>query len=136
MPAINFKPQFEDKILSGIKTLTIRKNLPRGLKSYNTPVRLYTGQRTKQCRLIKEVVVNDFKRCFIILKGRKAGVWIDTIGYINVDNLATRDGFASFGDFLLLHNKLDNITFITEKTNHDIPLWVINWGNPLINLQI
>lgn len=52
MTAFNFKPEFIPLIEAGIKTSTIRKK-KRG--AVGRKMQLYTGQRTKACRLIKEV---------------------------------------------------------------------------------
>ena len=53
MPAINFQPQFADYILSGQKGSTIRalRRDGRDPKPGQT-LYLYTGQRSKQCRLL------------------------------------------------------------------------------------
>lgn len=55
MVAINFKAQFADAVASGEKRQTIRK------RGKQTPcpgnvLQLYTGQRTRSCRLLKEVI--------------------------------------------------------------------------------
>lgn len=49
MPALNFKKQFAEAVESGKKTQTIRKGdrIKTGDDLY-----LYTGMRTKQCRLL------------------------------------------------------------------------------------
>lgn len=52
MTAFNFMPQFVPLIESGRKISTIRKS-KRG--AVGRMMQLYTGQRTPDCRLIKEV---------------------------------------------------------------------------------
>lgn len=55
MPAINFKPVFADRVLSGQKCQTIRK---LGKRKFAPGDRLvfYTGQRTAACRKLGEAV--------------------------------------------------------------------------------
>lgn len=51
MPAYNFMQQWEPKILDGSKAQTIRRRRKHPTKPGQT-LSLYTGQRTKNCRLI------------------------------------------------------------------------------------
>jgi len=54
MPAYNFQARFVEAILDGSKRQTIRKRRKRATKSGDV-LQLYTGMRTKQCRLLKVV---------------------------------------------------------------------------------
>lgn len=57
MPALNFQWHFAPLIRDDIKTSTIRKERKDG-RAHCKPgdvLKLYTGMRTKQCKLIKEV---------------------------------------------------------------------------------
>ena len=55
MVAINFKAQFADAVADGEKCQTIRKLGKLTPRPGNT-LQLYTGQRTKFCRLLKETI--------------------------------------------------------------------------------
>lgn len=54
MPAYNFKQQFAEAVESGRKTQTIRRPRKRPPRPGDR-LKLYTGQRTKSCRLLREV---------------------------------------------------------------------------------
>ena len=54
MPAINFQERFADMVESGEKRQTIRRVWKRPIKAGDA-LYLYTGMRTKRCRLLKEV---------------------------------------------------------------------------------
>jgi len=54
MPALNFQKRFADKILSGEKQQTIRKDRKRPIKIGDT-LYLYTGLRTPKAKKLKEV---------------------------------------------------------------------------------
>ena len=50
---INFMPRFAEKVVTGKKGQTIRKVRKRPIK-VGDALRLYTGQRTKEARLLRE----------------------------------------------------------------------------------
>jgi len=54
MPAYNFQARFVTMILDGTKRQTIRRWRKRPTKSGDV-LKLYTGMRTKACRLVKVV---------------------------------------------------------------------------------
>ena len=73
MPAINFREEFADYIQVGTKTTTIRR---RGRIKAGQELKLYTGQRTKFCRLLRTTlclgvtpVVLAWKQQIIYLNG-------------------------------------------------------------------
>lgn len=118
MPAYNFKPQFADAILAGLKLQTIRK--PRKRPTVPGDVlTLYTGQRTKACRLLARVRVVEvapvkFDREWTTFADDKP-IWFSTVtvGDKRLDAfelaaLAQRDGFRDTMDFL---------AFFTEHYN-------------------
>lgn len=99
MVAINFT-KFVDKVESGAKLQTIRSKRKRPIKQGDT-LHLYTGMRTKQCRLIRvvpcleDVDIEMFRTIsgnFIYLNNRKL-----TTG--RAEMLAIADGFASISAF-------------------------------------
>lgn len=96
MVAYSFRPQFVDPILSGVKCQTIRADRRRHTRP-GEEVQIYTGMRTKHCRLI----------------GRATCLWVHRIvidltqGMINIDDghtisnpdperFAVLDGFSSW----------------------------------------
>ena len=106
MPSLNFKAKFAHAIASGKKRQTIR---PLGKRKYKRgeKVYLYTGQRTKNCRLLGTAIIvdvrnieikNDISPAIVRIQG------VDGIPYqmdeITLDLYAKHDGFSSVADFL------------------------------------
>lgn len=58
MVAYSFKPQFREPILAGTKRQTIRSDRKRHAR-VGEQLQLYTGMRTRQCRLIGRAVCVD-----------------------------------------------------------------------------
>ena len=90
MPAYNFKKQFAPDVESGVKRQTVRPKRKRPTKP-GEPLSLYTGMRTKYCRLLKNAIcksVDDIEigSTYVKLNGKKI-----TIQKIN--ELAKADGF-------------------------------------------
>lgn len=88
MPALNFQKQFADKVERGEKRQTIRKRpFQVGDKLY-----LYTGQRTKQCRKLGEVVC---KEVYDIVIANEDEIYFDDCILIGMEKerLAKDDGF-------------------------------------------
>lgn len=103
MVAYSFKARFAEPILAGTKDQTIRGPRKRHASS-GEALQLYTGMRTRQCRLIGRTtcvevlgVVLDFhfRRIFI---ARRVGGHDLLLGDAELDAFARRDGFADFGD--------------------------------------
>ena len=100
MPAVSFANRFADAVESGAKCQTIR---PYRKGKGQNPVSgatlwLYTGMRTKACRLLREAVCKDV-----------AHIWIDFLnGCVYLDNerltraeadeLWRADGFGDWQD--------------------------------------
>lgn len=96
MVAFNFKEEFVDKIISGEKCSTIRSTMRCKI---GDNMQLYTGQRTKKCKLIKEAT------CVGLADIRIGGgaIW-DIIGrigliYPNRKPLHEQEGFKNVEDF-------------------------------------
>ena len=96
MPALNFKKQFVPLIESGKKRQTIRKYRKDGRdpKPEDT-LYLYTGQRTKHCRKLKEVLCTE---TFEIEIGGAGCYYFLQVGYAVIppyeqDEFAQADGF-------------------------------------------
>lgn len=91
MTAFDFKPQFVPLIENGKKISTIRRS-KRG--AVGRKMQLYTGQRTKDCRLIKEVVCTAIYE-FGINEHRLVSCRHPDAGY-----LWRQEGFTSPNEFI------------------------------------
>ena len=95
---------FIDKILSGEKRQTIRRNSPKWKNvKVGDKLTLYTGLRTKQCRKLGEAVVESITP--IMRDTECDNVAVETtLGDFNLDlpalnDLVARDGFDSNDEF-------------------------------------
>ena len=113
MPAINFS-MFIDKLENGTKTCTIRNNPPRGAK-VGEKCKLYTGMRTKNCRLLGEVEIIAIQEITIT----RDGIGTCIKDYLPMSEkvflkLVKDDGFETKEDFINYHFRdsidLDTIT--------------------------
>ena len=93
MVAYSFKKQFSPYILNGSKAQTIRAERKRHARPEET-LQLYTGMRTKHCRLIGtatcrrvEPITIDFPLNTVLI-GKAV-----LMGWRDLDGLAHRDGF-------------------------------------------
>jgi hypothetical protein len=98
MPAYNFKPQFVPMIRDGSKCHTIRRR-----RKYPTKVgdvlKLFTGQRTKQCELVS---VEQCKKISPVVIYPNLGRIVLNGRMLRLDEVlrfAIRDGFANQMDF-------------------------------------
>lgn len=94
MPAINFKQQFADDVEDGIKCQTIRKPRKDGRPNAKSGdvVKLYTGMRTKECRLLRQAIVRETKHVRI----EHTHMYLDGVIVSNDNEFAQGDGFLSF----------------------------------------
>lgn len=117
MPAYNFMPQFASLVENGEKTMTIRKT-DRGAKPGDTAF-LYTGQRTKSCRLLGKGTIVHVNRVKI---GRMSNgqPYADVIsgsgktarferGWLDV--FAHCEGFASGEEFVVWFDRKYGLPF-------------------------
>ena len=95
MVAFNFRPEFVEQIETGSKVQTIRatKRCEPGDR-----MQLYTGQRTRQCRMIAEKVCSVTDYVHLAPDGI-------TLGNVTKhpptwDEFARLDGFADYGQML------------------------------------
>ena len=95
MTAINFMPQFEKPILDGTKIHTLR-NTARA--KVGDKLQLYTGQRTKACRLIKEVVCTATIRVKFEIDCFNMFPWI--LDREGLEIFARNDGFDDYSKML------------------------------------
>lgn len=104
MPVINFS-MFIDKLENGTKTCTIRNNPPRGAK-VGEKCKLYTGMRTKKCRLLGEVEIIQIAEICITRNGVGTQIkGFDAMSEKVFLNLVQDDGFESKEDFINYHFK-------------------------------
>lgn len=102
MPAYNFQERWARKIEDGEKPHTIRKRRKRptviGDKLF-----LYTGMRTKECRLLKETVCAQIMPIDIFAD--TVSVNGEVLNKRDLDLLAYSDGFDSVGEFFEFFGK-------------------------------
>jgi hypothetical protein len=93
MVAYSFKQRFVAPILAGTKRQTIRAHRKRHAWP-EEEMQIYTGMRTKQCRLIARVICEGVAPITIDLPGNAVTLGGETLrGWDKLDPLAWRDGF-------------------------------------------
>lgn len=107
MVAYSFKARFAAPILAGTKTQTIRADRRRHARP-GEELQLYTGMRTKQCKLIRVarcVSVSDVRLRFgdDAMVAEKAGSSWGDAHYVarspkHLDAFAMDDGFTNWAD--------------------------------------
>lgn len=95
MVAFNFSPEFADAVTSGAKCQTVRK-APRAKKG--DMLQLFTGQRTKNCRKLREAECLYVDYVHIAPDGLRLGDETKHPG--DADAFARRDGFKDFDAML------------------------------------
>lgn len=111
MPAYNFKPQFADKVESGQKRQTIRRERKRGNPAADeSMLYLYTGMRTKGCRLLLEALCVSVLP-ILITRGDDIMVGDVTLDDDQIHDLAIADGFDCTADFVDFFEKQYGLPF-------------------------
>lgn len=100
MVAFNFSPEFADAVVSGEKCQTVRKT-KRAKKG--DMLQLYTGQRTKKCRKLREAECLYVDYVHITPDGLIVGDTDKHAG--NSDAFAKRDGFKDYADMVAWFTK-------------------------------
>ena len=106
MVAYSFKPRFEMPILGLQKTGTIRAQGRRRHARPGETLQLYTGMRTKQCRLLARAVCCSVDRLRVwfdqprVIIGELAHEFAvgETNHCYDFDEFARADGFTGFDD--------------------------------------
>jgi hypothetical protein len=127
MVAYSFKSHFAPKIIAGTKCQTIRADRKRHARP-GEEMQLYTGMRTKQCRLIMRVTCESIAPVLLDFVVDK--VLIERAGYYEVlyglDIFAYRDGFDSWADMRAFwrehHGALDQWRGVLITWRHHAPL--------------
>lgn len=128
MPAFNFKAQFAKDVEDGRKRQTVRADRKDGRPhaKRGDKIKLYTGMRTKGCRLLGEATVVEVAKVRIeptcmYVNGRLLPSSIYSRDCEQTDNeFAEADGFKSFMDMASWFDDAHGLPF--EGT-------VIRWGN-------
>ncbi|MCP4215980.1 MAG: hypothetical protein GY765_15105 [bacterium] len=96
MPAYNFKKTFADQVKGGLKKQTIRPVRKRQTRA-GEKLKLYTGMRTKGCRLLRETT------CLSVTSIEIGPEYVKLNGQIlGMDarkDLAKKDGFQTLAEF-------------------------------------
>ena len=104
MPALNFKTQFADDVAFGIKRQTVRAHRKDGRAhaKIGDTIKLYTGMRTKACRLLATSTVYRVASVRIeavemFINGHRLPMTIHDRDCEQTDNeFAVADGFKGF----------------------------------------
>ena len=91
MVAINFSAQFSGPVERGEKTQTIRRD--RRCEP-GAALQLYTGQRTKACRKLRDAVCRDVTYVGLTARGVTLGA-VDRFPR-DIDEFARLDGFENY----------------------------------------
>lgn len=91
MVAINFSPQFAGPVERGEKRQTIRRGKKCGP---GDALQLYTGQRTKACRKLRDAVCKDVT--YVVLTARGVTLGDKRRFPDDIDEFARLDGFADY----------------------------------------
>lgn len=111
MVAYSFKKQFAEPILAGTKRQTIRAARRRHAR-VGEALQLYTGMRTKQCRLIARAECTHVHPITLDFDNAEVRVpWAIFSGPVALDVFAASDGFDSWDDLCAFwkreHGSLD-----------------------------
>ncbi len=113
MPAINFQTWTAKLIELAAKAQTIRKRRKHPIRVGDT-LKLYTGQRTKECRLIKETVCSGTREIVITATGITLR-WPGNVQHImtktGLNEYALRDGFGSWDAMIHWFNNQYGLPF-------------------------
>lgn len=130
MPSLNFKDCFAEDVEYGIKRQSIRapRKDGRAHAKVGDTLKLYTGQRTKDCRLLGEATVTRIAKVVIEATGMKLDGRYLPATLISRDQVEPTDGeFAQadgFADFVEMRDFFEEL--------HGLPFEgvVIYWSEP------
>lgn len=126
MPAYNFKARFADLVASGAKPHTIRKNRLDGyVPKVGDPAYLYTGMRTRSCRLLRTAKIIGLAKINIshgiVTIGEGSVNYPGTRNMLQgeAEKLAQADGFSDSEAFF---------DFFAEEHGSNFAGYLIEWG--------
>lgn len=119
MPALNFNTQFALAVETGTKSQTIRAHRKDGRPhcKVGDTIKLYTGMRTKSCRVLRTARVTRIDTITINaidmqLNGRQIFSNLDSRDADLTDNeFAKNDGFNSFTDMAAWFERTHGLPF-------------------------
>ena len=114
MPALNFQKQFVPMIEDGSKYHTIRRKRKKNPIKVGDVLYLYTGMRTKQCRLIKDVHCSSVVPVVIYPKLGRVVLDGKMLALDDVLWFAVRDGFANQMDFFKFFERYSTDVLLNE----------------------
>lgn len=120
--AYNFQKQFVPLIESGEKSSTIRKRRANGyVPRAGEAIRLYTGMRTKACKLIREVTVVNVTPITIYSDHGRGEVVnnLRRLDGIEIRDLAIADGFKSVRELF---------EFFNYRYGPSVQAYLIRWA--------
>lgn len=97
MVAYSFQKRFAPRILDGSKDQTIRADRVKGHAAAGDALQLYTGMRTKQCRLIARTTCTEVLPCRLVFSP-VIEFYVGAERVRDLDAFARRDGFADLQD--------------------------------------
>ena len=129
MPALNFCARFAEAVEYGEKLQTVRAVRKDGRPhcKKGDRIRLYTGMRTKQCRLLGEATVTHTARIRIeatemFINDRRLPSAIYARNCAETDNeFAEADGFESFMDMSRWFEEAHRLPFVGTVIYWDAP---------------
>ena len=98
MPALSFQQRFVPMIVAGDKEHTIRAERAR-LFRVGDVLSLYTGMRTKQCRLLMRRTCT-MVRSIQITEGQNVIIDGEFLSFDEREQLAVKDGFRDFAHMM------------------------------------
>lgn len=113
MVALNFIKQFADDVESGEKTQTIRKQGKRAAPEVGSTIQLYTGMRTKQCRLLgsgrvlrcQPIIIRPWVN-ELLLHDWASDRWVIFDSDKSLSKFSSKDGFESISAFFEYFKKV------------------------------
>ena len=101
MVAYSFRPQFVAQVEAGTKTQTVRADRKRHARP-GEELQLYTGMRTRQCRLIRRARCIDVHPITLLFDDdddEAEGIILPGFGFPGgLEGFALSDGFASWAE--------------------------------------
>lgn len=110
MPALNFISRFAAPVEKGEKRQTIRLLRKHPIKAGDR-LYLYTGQRTKRCRKLREVTCKSVQPIKITPGLRSVVLDERRLTYRPASRVAHKDGFSCLGEMMDFFRRVYGRTF-------------------------
>jgi len=115
MVAYNFQARFASDVEAGRKLRTIRAGGKRRHAQFGDPLQLYTGMRTRGCRLLRTAKCTGSMFCLISEEGVTLGDQPQT----SLDEFARADGFQDFENMKQWFRDTHGLPFIGRMIEWD-----------------